>query len=73
MDNDSCNYIILYIQMKKEINTSVPCSLKNHEFFEQKAFRQNRVPKSLERIQATVTLNIWHISQLLRDDRVSSV
>ena len=32
----------------EEVGKSVQCSLKNHEFFGQKAFRQNRVPKSLE-------------------------
>ena len=42
----------------EEVGKSVQCSLKNHEFFEQKAFRQNKAPKSLERIQAAVTSNI---------------
>ena len=55
------------------VGKSVQCSLKNHEFFEQKAFRQNRAPKSLEQIQPAVTSNIWHIPQLLGGDRVLSV
>ena len=42
----------------EEVGKNVQCFLKNHEFFEQKAFRQNRVPKSLERIQSAVTSNI---------------
>ena len=57
----------------EEVGKSVQCSLKNHEFFGQKAFRQNRVPKSLEWIQAAVTSNIWHNSQHLGGDRISSV
>ena len=31
----------------EEVGKSVQCFLKNHEFFERKAFRQNRVPNSL--------------------------
>ena len=57
----------------EEVGKNVQCFLKNHEFFEQKAFRQNRVPKSLERIQSAVTSNIWHVPQLLVGDRVLSV
>ena len=42
----------------EEVGKSVQRFLKNHEFFEHKAFRQNRVPKSLERIQSAITSNV---------------
>ena len=57
----------------EEVGKSVQRFLKNHEFFEHKAFRQNRVPKSLERIQSAITSNVWQMPQLLVGDRVLSV
>ena len=38
-----------------------------------KGLSTKKVPKSLERIQAAVTWNIWNIPQILGGDRVSSL
>ena len=32
-----------FMYTDEEVGKSVQCSLKNHEFFEQKAFRQSKV------------------------------
>ena len=58
LESKLCNYIILRIATDEEVGKSVQCSLRNHEVFQQKAFRQNRVPKSFERMQAAATSNI---------------